>query len=161
MSSVPLNTNVADDVVPTMENKVGTDGISEIGKQISPSDSPCINLVQTPVQIGPTDIELELYKCYDAGKPGFWRRASFSLWMSGVTTLLTTGLSFISFLNNKANPNASWYDFFTEPMKIQVGMVILYLVVGGIIEQGNTKHKQKYIGEVMKRYKVSDTKSIS
>jgi hypothetical protein len=161
MSSVLLNTNVADDVVPTMENKVGTDGISEIGKQISPSDSPCINLVQTPVQIGPTDIELELYKCYDAGKPGFWRRASFSLWMSGVTTLLTTGLSFISFLNNKANPNASWCDFFTEPMKIQVGMVILYLVVGGIIEQANTKHKQNYIGEVMKRYKVSDTKSTS
>ena len=161
MSSVPLNTNVADDVVPTMENKVGTDGISEIGKQISPSDSPCINLVQTPVQIGPTDIELELYKCYDAGKPGFWRRASFSLWMSGVTTLLTTGLSFISFLNNKANPNASWYDFFTEPMKIQVGMIMLYLVVGGIFEQANAKHKQKYIDDVMKRYKTSDTKSTS
>lgn len=161
MSSVPLNTNVADDLTSTMENKVGTDGVSEIGKQISPSDPPCINLVQTPVQIGPTDIELELYKCYDAGKPGFWRRASFSLWMSGVTTLLTTGLTFISFLNNKTSADVSWYDFFTEPMKIQVGMVILYLVVGGIIEQANTKHKQKYIGEVMKRYKVSDTKSTS
>lgn len=161
MSSVPLNTNVADDLTSTMENKVGTDGVSEIGKQISPSDPPCINLVQTPVQIGPTDIELELYKCYDAGKPGFWRRASFSLWMSGVTTLLTTGWSFISFLNNKANLNSSWYDFFTEPMKIQVGMIILYLVVGGIIEHVSTKHKQNYIGEVMKRYKVSDTKSTS
>ena len=161
MSSVPLNTNVADDLTSTMENKVGTDGVSEIGKQISPSDPPCINLVQTPVQIGPTDIELELYKCYDAGKPGFWRRASFSLWMSGVTTLLTTGLTFISFLNNKANPNASWYDFFTEPMKIQVGMIMLYLVVGGIFEQANAKHKQKYIDDVMKRYKTSDTKSIS
>jgi len=161
MSSVPLNTNVADDLTSTMENKVGTDGVSEIGKQISPSDPPCINLVQTPVQIGPTDIELELYKCYDAGKPGFWRRASFSLWMSGVTTLLTTGLTFISFLNNKTSADVSWYDFFTKPMKIQVGMIMLYLVVGGIFEQANAKHKQKYIDDVMKRYKTSDTKSTS
>jgi len=102
-----------------------------------------------------------LYKCYDAGKPGFWRRASFSLWMSGVTTLLTTGLTFISFLNNKTSADVSWYDFFTKPMKIQVGMIMLYLVVGGIFEQANAKHKQKYIDDVMKRYKTSDTKSTS
>lgn len=140
MSNVSSKTNVAGSITPTAPNAVATDGISEIGKQIRPSDSPCINLVQTPVQIGPTDIELELYKCYDAGKPGFWRRASFSLWMSGVTTLITTGLSFVSFLNRKPNDDASWCEFFTKPMKIQIGMILLYLVVGGIIEQFNVKH---------------------
>jgi len=35
------------------------------------------------------------------------------------------------------------------------------LVVGGIFEQANAKHKQKYIDDVMKRYKTSDTKSTS
>lgn len=126
--------------------------ITMIGDPTKLSGQACIDLVPTPVRIGPTEIELELYKCYDEGKPGFWRRTAFSLWMAGVTTLITTLLSFGSFIFKKPE-NVSVCSFFTTPMRLQIGLLLLYMVMGGVIEQVNSKHKKDYIDGVMKRYR--------
>lgn len=126
--------------------------ITMIGAPTKLSGQECIDLVPTPVRIGPTEIELELYKCYDEGKPGFWRRTSFSLWIAGVTTLITTLLSFGFFVYKKPE-NVSLCNFFTPPMCFQIGLLLLYMVIGGGIEQVNCKHKKDYIDGVMKRYR--------
>lgn len=151
-SSSTLKDDNAVGAAPNLTAKTTNPHVTMIGKPAKSSEQECINLVQTPVQIGPTDIELELYKCYDAGKPGFLRRASFSLLMAGLTTLMTTALSFVSFMYKKA-AGASVCDFFTLPMSIQIVLLVLYIAVGGVVEQVNAKHKEKYIDEVMKRYR--------
>lgn len=131
---------------------VGVDTGPKLGMVEKPTMPDCINLVPTPVQIGPAEIELELYKCYDEGKPGFLRRASFSLWMTGVITLLTTGLSFLGFLHTK-DSGASWKSFFAWPVLVQICTSVLFVIIGGMGEQFNSRHKKDYIDGVMKRYK--------
>lgn len=139
---LPQNTSTAkDDGLSSIENNPG-----------APSDSSYVNLVKKPVRIETTEIELALHKCYDAAMPGFWRRASFSLWMSGLTTLITTTLSFVGFWYQMGETKSPWYDFFTRPILIQVGAIIFCLVVGGAIEQSNVKRKGKYIKEAMRQY---------
>ena len=140
-------------ILPQSTSTAQSDGFSSIEKATpAPSDSAYVNLVKKPVRIETTEIELALHKCYDAAMPGFWRRASFSLWMSGLTTLITTTLSFVGFLYHMDKTKSSWCNFFTKPMWIQIGAIIFCLVVGGAIEQSNVKRKEKYIKEAMKQY---------
>lgn len=140
-------------ILPQSSSTAQGDGVSSIEKTPPvPSDSAYVNLVKKPVRIETTEIELALHKCYDAAMPGFWRRASFSLWMSGLTTLITTTFSFVGFLYHMDKTKSSWCNFFTKPMWIQIGVIIFCLVVGGAIEQSNVKRKEKYIKEAMKQY---------
>ena len=143
----------SDGALPQNTSTAQGDGFSSIESAPAvPSDSSYVNLVKKPVRIETTEIELALHKCYDAAMPGFWRRASFSLWMSGLTTLITTTLSFVGFLYHMDETKSSWYNFFTRPMWIQIGAIIFCLVVGGAIEQSNVKRKGRYIKEAMRQY---------